>query len=151
MPHYRRRIRHAGRFAIATLVAVYALGLAWEALETVFAGGAANASALAFNERVWRIIALTEAVVVFLLRVADVESDPPGWIFAAALGLWLGAATVLASIAIEEGRDGLAGLAVIIAVAGWLLARRRLPGRPGTHVYPLDAVPASSAAERELR
>jgi hypothetical protein len=161
MPHVRRRINHAARFAVTTLLAVYALGILWEFFDVYVRGdipdGLTAAGTIAFNEQVWRVIAITEAAVIFLLRVADLEAEPPTWLFATALGVWLGLASVATFYAIEEGFEALAGITVVIAVAGWLYARRRVPGRPGSGEYfrkhtPQAGSPAIPVAgDRELR
>src|SRR5688500_13327359 len=98
MPQVRRRILHAARFAITTLFAFYAVGLLWEVFDVFLrndvAQGFSAAATFAFNEQVWRVIAITEAAVVFLLRLGDLEDEPPTWLFASALAFWLSLASV---------------------------------------------------------
>src|SRR5687768_3726336 len=119
MPHVRRRVLHAARFSVTTLFAVYLLGLGWEVLDIYVrndvADGLTAAATFAFNEQVWRIIAITEAAVVFLLRLGDLEDEPPSWLFASALALWLAFASVVTFYAIEERYWAVAGIVVVLA------------------------------------
>ena len=136
MPQVRRRVLHAARFSVTTLLAVYIVGLGWELFDVYVRDDVANgltaAATFAFNERMWRTIAITEAAVVFLLRLGDLESEPPSWLFATALALWLAFASVVTFYAIEESYWAAAGIAIVVAVGGWLYARHFVPGRPGS-------------------
>ena len=79
-----RRVRHAARFALTTLVSVYFASALWELLDIYVLGnlpvGASPWATFLFNEQVWRTIAIIEAVVVFLLKLGDVAIDPPSWL-----------------------------------------------------------------------
>ena len=151
-----RRVLHSLRFALATLVAVYALGVAWEVIDVFLRGDVAEgltaAETLRFNERIWRTIAGIEALVVFLIRLSDVRPDPPSWLFAAATAVWLGAASVAVGNALEEGHWRLAVTLVVVAVGVWFAVHRRIPGWPGAAaVTGPSAEPASGPDARELR
>ena len=141
------RVRHALRFALTTVVAVYLVGVTWELLDVYLMGDAADrlgaAETVRFNEVVWRRIAAALAIAVFLMRLGDVHAAPPSWPFAWLLAIWLGAASVVTATALETGRIGVAGVAAALAVGVWLLLHRRLPGWPG-HV-------AAPASERDLQ
>lgn len=143
------RIRHALRFALPTVIAVYLFGALWNAVE-VFALGDVDptlgaAKTFWFDERQWRIIALTLGGVVFLWRLGDMEKEPPSWRYATWFSIWLAIATVGTAIAMMERNAWLAAGIVAAAVALWLVYRRRLPGRPGT------GGSARRTQERELR
>ena len=149
-----RRIRHALRFAVATLFAVYVLAAAWELVDIYLlgnlpAGESARATFL-FNEQVFRTIAIIEAAVVFLLRLGDVTSEPPSWRYAWFAGGWVALATLGVGLAVEA-RQWWGAVAIAVgAIALWYLARDRVPGRPGTtEEFPLPAL--DGPPERELR
>jgi hypothetical protein len=163
MPALPNRLRHALRFATATLVCLYAAGVLWELLDlfVLDSGGSEGWALFAFNERHWRVVAATIAVVVFLVKLGDLTSVPPSWSFAWMAGLWLSVAIVLVVIAIEE-RQPWIGLGVAAAaVAGWYAVRTRVPGRPPAPLVRPggaardDATTAStpfrSPGERDLR
>ena len=143
------RLRHALRFAVTTLAAVYVLGVLWELFDVFARGDVAEgltaAQTFAFNERIWRIIAAAEAVTVFLLRIGDLHDRPPTWTFAWEHAVWLGATSVTVAIAIEAGRWELAVGIALVAAALWLGLHRRLPGWPGA-----EADGAAARGEREL-
>jgi hypothetical protein len=144
------RVRHALRFAVTTLAAVYLVGTAWTLADAYLLGAAADAGAtVRFNESVWRRIAAALAVAVFLLRLSDVHTAPPPWSFAWMTALWLAAASVAVTVAIGSGRFALAALVAALAVAVWLVLHRRIPGWPG-HVAPA-AAPDEAVAERDLQ
>jgi hypothetical protein len=156
----RTRVRRALRFAVATLLAVYAVGLVAELVDVYVMGEVADgwtaAQTLRFNESVWRWIAGGEALAVFLLRLGDVSSTLPPWRFAVLLGVWLGVASVVTGNALEERRWLLAAVCALAAVLVWLMLHRRLPGWPGRvtvgHASGLgEGVAAAPSAERELR
>ena len=147
------RVRHALRFAVTTLAAVYLVGTAWTLADAYLLGAAAGAAdvgaTVRFNESVWRRIAAALAVAVFLLRLSDVHTAPPPWSFAWMTALWLAAASVAVTVAIGSGRFVLAALVAALAVAVWLVLHRRIPGWPG-HVAPA-AAPDEAGAERDLQ
>jgi hypothetical protein len=141
------RLQHSLRFAIATLVAVYAIGVLWEVVDMFFLERIASADAeelVTFNERVWRSIAIAEAVAVFLLRLGDVHTAPPTWGFAWGSAAWLGFTSVVALVAIEEQYWWTAGLTILAAIGLWLSVHHRFRGWPGAHQAPV------SGQEREL-
>ena len=129
-----RRIQHALRFAVATAVAVYAIGMAWELVDVFVRGDVADglsaAGTVSFNEGVWRVIAGIEAVVVFLLRLGDLNAKPPSWPFAFSLAAWLGVSSVAVATAVEEGELYLAALALAVSIVVWIAMHRMLPGWP---------------------
>ena len=147
------RLRHAIRFAVTTLAAVYVLGVAWELFDVFARGDVAEGltagQTFAFNERVWRIIAAAEAVTVFLLRVGDVHDRPPTWPFAWEHAAWLGVTSVAVAIAIEAGRWAVAVGVAVAAAAIWLGLHRRLPGWPGAQADGADGR-VGRGGEREL-
>ena len=129
------RLQHALRFALTTLLAVYAVGVASELVDTYLLGdvaeGLSAAETFGFNESVWRWIAGGEAVAVLLIRLGDVNTTPPSWLFAWVLALWLGIASVATTHALEERRWLLALACTVVALGVWLLLHRRIPGWPG--------------------
>ena len=146
-----KRIRHALRFALATLVTVYAVGVLWEVLDAYVFGDVAEgltaAGTVAFNEGVWRVLAPIEALVVFLLRLGDIEPEPPSWPFAFAAAAWLGLASAACGSAIEERRIGRAVAIAITTVVVWMVAHRRLSGWPRARA----ARAGAERAEQDLR
>lgn len=150
-----RRVTHALRFAVATAVTVYAIGMAWELVHVFVLGEIADgldaAGTLAFNEGVWRMIAGIESVVMFLLRLGDLNADPPSWPFAFALAAWLGVSSVAISRAVEEGELILAALALLVSIGVWIALHRMLPGWPPNAKRVRDrAAGAADAPEQEL-
>jgi hypothetical protein len=147
------RVRHALRFALTTLAAVYLVGVTWELFNVYVLGDAADelsaAATLRFNEVIWRRIAAALAAAVFLMRLGDVHAAPPSWPFAWLLALWLGAASVVTTTALGSGRFAVAGVAAALAVGVWLLLHRRLPGWPGHVTAPMGDAGAP-ASERDL-
>jgi hypothetical protein len=143
------RLRHALRFAVTTVVAVYAIGVGWEAVEAFVLGDVALGltawQTFGFNEGVWRTIAVVAGATVFLLRVGDLHDRPPTWRFAWELAAWLGIAAVLVTSALEAGRWTLAAALAAVGVAAWLWLHRRLAGWPGA-----PGGVAGADAEREL-
>jgi hypothetical protein len=125
------RLRHALRCALCTLLAVYAVGLVWELLDTFALGDVADglsaSATFAFNEGVWRVIAIVEAIVVFLLRLGDLRPRRPTWRFAAALALWLAVTSVVVSESVQQGAWTIAIVTAIVALVAWLWLHRRLP------------------------
>lgn len=151
------RLRHALRFAVTTLVAVYAIGVAWELLDVFVRGDVAEGltarQTFAFNEDVWRVIAAVEGLTVFLLRIGDLNDRPPSWGFAWGLAAWLGASSVLVAAALEGGEWVLAAGVAVAAGAIWLWLHRRLPGWPGSSAAgasPFQASASGEQPEREL-
>lgn len=150
-----RRVQHALRFAIATAVAVYAIGMAWELVDIYLRGDIADgldaAGTLAFNEGVWRTIAGIESVVVFLLRLGDLNAEPPSWPFAFSLAAWLGVSSVAVATAVEEGELYLAGLALAVSIIVWIAMHRMLPGwPPNAKLARESAARAADVPEQEL-
>lgn len=148
-----KRVRHALRFAIATLVAVYAAGAAWELLDIYGFGnvaeGASPRATFLINEQVWRTIALVEMAVVFLLRLGDVQSEPPGWGYAWFSGGWVALATLGVGLAVLNQSWWLSLGVAVASIALWYVARDQVPGRPGqTAEY---EAPAFEPTGRELR
>jgi hypothetical protein len=139
------RLQHSLRFAVTTLVAVYAIGLLWEVVDTFVlhpVGSRQAEDLVTFNEQVWRSIAAAEAAAVFLLRLGDMRTDRPTWRLAWGLGAWLGVTSVGALIAIEEQYWWTAGIIIVIAIAlGFAL-----------HHWPRikDRLLAAGVREREL-
>ncbi|HKG90454.1 MAG TPA: hypothetical protein VKA84_01105 [Gemmatimonadaceae bacterium] len=156
------RVRHALRFGVTTLVAVYLIGVAWELVD-VYARdevpqGWTAARTFWFNELEWRWLAGGEALAVFLLRLSDVHGDPPSWLFAWASGLWLGLSSVAVTQAMLAERWGLAAVLALGAAAIWFLLHQRIPGFPGhSAVAAGDAQAAlfsgggAASGEQELR
>ena len=153
----RLRLRHALRFALPTLAAVYLLGAAWIAVDVfLLDDGDPSIGATRtfwFDEQQWRIIALILAAVVFLWKVGDLAKSPPSWRYATLFSLWLGTAAVATAIAMTQRNAVLAIILVATAVVTWLLYRRRVPGRPLAPHKVAVALPdtAESAAEQDLR
>lgn len=150
-----RRVQHALRFAIATAVGVYAIGMAWELVDISVRGDVAEgldaAGTLAFNEGVWRTIAGIESVVVFLLRLGDLHAEPPSWSFAFLLAAWLGMSSVAVDMAMEEGEFYLAGLALAVSIIVWIAMHRMLPGwPPNARRARESAARAADVPEQEL-
>lgn len=150
----RARFVHSLRFALPTLVSVYVLGAAWNALDVFVFGdadpGLGGARTFWFDERQWRIIALVVGVVVFLWKLGDISRSAPSWRYAILFSLWLAVATVWTAVAMMQ-RDGWLAVGVVVfAVVSWLLYRRRLPGRPTRELQPITAASAE-AGERDLR
>ena len=147
-----RRVRHAARFALTTLISVYFASAIWELLDIYVLGnlpaGASPWATFLFNEQVWRTIAIIEAAVVFLLKLGDVATDPPSWLYAWMSGAWVAIATIAIGFAVEERLWVTAVFIAVIAVAIWYLARGRIPGRPGTNEYDIAGL---SQPERDLR
>jgi hypothetical protein len=145
-----RRVQHAARFALATLIAVYFASALWELLDIYVLGnlpnGASQWATFLFNEQVWRTIAIIEAIVVFLLKLGDVTTDPPSWLYAWLSGIWVAVATITIGIAVEERQWWTAVVIAVVAIAAWYLARNRIPGRPGTNEYEIASL---SPTERE--
>ena len=135
----RQRVRHAGRFAVATLIAVYVAGALWELLDIYvlknLAEGASPWATFLFNEQVWRTIAIIEGVVVFLLKLGDVWTEPPSWLYAWMSGVWVAIATIAIAYAVEERMWITAVIIAVVSVAMWYLTRGRIPGRPGTSEF----------------
>jgi hypothetical protein len=131
----RIRLQHALRFAVTTLIGVYAVGVVSELIDVYVlrdvAEGLSAAETFRFNEAVWRWLAGGEAVAVLLLRLGDVNPRPPSWLFAWILALWLGIASVATTHALEERRWLLALVCAVTALGVWLLLHRRIPGWPG--------------------
>ena len=154
-----QRVRHALRFAVTTLFSVYLGTIAWELIDVhLFENVPAGASPWAtfrFNEQVWRTIALIEAAVVFLLRLGDLNAEPPGWKYAWFAGIWVAMATLAVGLAVEARQWWIAVTVALLAIALWYLTRDRVPGRPGTSEYEItsehDSDAAAAMAERELR
>lgn len=155
----RRRILHALRFAVTTLFSVYLGAIAWELLDIHVLGnvpeGASLWATFRFNEQVWRTIALIEAAVVFLLRLGDVNAEPPSWRYAWFAGIWVAAATLGVALAVLRGEWWIAFTVALLAIALWYLTRDRVPGRPGAAEREVRAEHERDAAppmpERELR
>ena len=154
------RLRHALRFGVTTLVAVYLVGVLWELIDVYMLGevphGWTAARTFQFNEMEWRWIAGGEAVAVFLLRLSDIHDAAPSWLFAWAAALWLGVASIAVTQAVWAERWGLAALLALGAVAIWLLLHRRIPGFPGAAARGPDGTLVASGGgvsprERELR
>ena len=147
----RTRLIHALRFAVTTLVAVYAVGVAWELLDVYLLGnsdpGLGSWDTFVANERIWRAVSFIEAIVVFLVKLGDLRADAPSWAFAWIAALWLGLATSGVAVAIEHGLLWLVPLLVIVAVVAWYAMRRRIPGCPGTGEH---RIAAGASAGREL-
>jgi hypothetical protein len=142
------RFRHALRFALPTLVTVYLLGAAWNAVD-VFVFGDADPSlgaarTFSFDERQWRVIALVLGGVVFLWKLSDMVKTPPSWRYAMLFSAWLAAATVATAIAMMERQGWLAASIVTGAVILWFVARARVSARIG-------AGRARLSGEQELR
>ena len=154
------RVRHALRFGLTTLVAVYALGVMWELFDVYVRDevpqGWSAARTFWFNEQEWRWLAGGEAVAVFLLRLSDVHDATPSWLFAWASGLWLGLSSVAVAQAMGVDRWGLAASLALAAAAIWFLLQQRIPGAPSRRV-PSSAPPsllggeAAVSGEGELR
>jgi hypothetical protein len=142
------RFRHALRFALPTLVAVYLLGAAWNAVDVFLLGDADPALGARrtfwFDEQQWRIIAIVLGSVVFLWKLSDIVKTPPSWRYAMLFSLWLAAATVGTAIAMMQ-REGLIAAAIVtVAVVLWFVGRSRVPGRP-------EGSRARLSGEQELR
>ena len=139
-----QRVRHAARFAIATLVAVYVASCLWELVDIYvlknLPDGASPWATFLFNEQVWRTIAIIEGVVVFLLKLGDVATDPPSWLYAWMSGAWVAIATVAIGFAVEERQWAIAAGIAVAAIAVWYLTRHRIPGRPGTEEYDIPTL-----------
>lgn len=146
-----RRVRHAARFALTTLIAVYFASALWELLDIYvlnnLPSGASPWATFLFNEQVWRTIAIIEAAVVFLLKLGDLTTDPPSWLYAWLSGAWVAIATITIGVALEERLWWTALIIAVIAIAVWYLTRNRIPGRPGTNEYEHSTL---SPPEREL-
>lgn len=129
-----RRLRHALRFALPTLVVVLLVGAAWIAVDVFLLGDDDPAIGAArtfwFDEQQWRLIATVLAGVVFLWKIGDVTRSVPSWRYAMLFALWLAIATVAAAIAMTQRNGVLAVVLVATAVITWLFLRRRVPGRP---------------------
>jgi hypothetical protein len=134
-PSMLTRFQHAVRFALTTLIAVYAVGVASELIDVYLLGdvaeGLSAAATFQFNEEVWRWLAGGEAVAVLLLRLGDVNPTPPSWLFAWILAVWLAIASVATTHALEERRWLLALVCAATALVVWLVLHRRIPGWPG--------------------
>ena len=154
-----KRVHHALRFAVATLLTVYAVGVTWEVVDVYLLGDVADGldalATLRFNEEVWRGIAAIEAAVVFLLRLGDIDVELPTWPFAFAVALWLGVASVACGYAVEQGRWTLAVAIGLTTVAVWLVLHRHLPGWPHAAARRIAGVgrerEAMPESERDLR
>ena len=148
----RQRVHHAARFALATLIAVYVAGALWELLDIYIlknlADGASPWATFLFNEQVWRTIAIIESVVVFLLKLGDVATESPSWLYAWMSGAWVAIATIAIAFAVEERMWTTAVVVAVLAVAAWYLTRHRIPGRPGTTEYEIARV---TGTERDAR
>jgi hypothetical protein len=146
-----RRVRHAARFALTTLISVYFASALWELLDIYVLGnlpnGASPWATFLFNEQVWRTIAIIVAIVVFLLKLGDVTTDPPSWLYAWLSGVWVAIATIAIAFAVEERLWWTAVFFAVIAIAVWYLTRNRIPGRPGTNEYDIASL---TQPEREL-
>ena len=142
------------RFAVATLIAVYVVGVAWELLDIYVLGnvpeGASPRGTFLDNEQIWRTIALVETAVVFLLRLGDVSSDPPGWAYAWFAGTWVAVATLGIALAVFSQSWWLALGVAVASIAFWYVARGRVPGRPG-YTEDGDVPVIDGPRERELR
>lgn len=139
-----QRVRHAARFAVTTLIAVYAVSGLWELLDIYILknlpDGASPWATFLFNEQVWRTIAIIEGVVVFLLKLGDVSTEPPSWLYAWMSGVWVAIATIAIGLAVEERQWTLAVVFAVGAIAAWYLTRNRIPGRPGTEELDINAL-----------
>ena len=146
-----RRVRHAARFALTTLISVYFASALWELLDIYVLGnlpsGASPWATFLFNEQVWRTIAIIEAAVVFMLKLGDVATDPPSWLYAWLSGIWVAVATIAIGFAVEERLWVTAVVIAVIAIACWYLTRNRIPGRPGTSEFDIATL---SQPERDL-
>lgn len=133
----KRRTGSALRYAITTLVAVYAMGAAWELFDVFGRGEVAEGlTALAtfrFNLGVWRTLALIEGALVFLSRLSDLPAAPPGWTYAWATAGLIGVATVIAGNAAEERDWVVVAATIVVAAALWFFGLRRMPGCPRSH------------------
>ncbi len=153
----RLRLRHAVRFAVPTLFAVYLLGAAWIAVDVFLLGDGDPAIGAArtfwFDEQQWRLIAIVLASVVFLWKLGDLAKTPPSWRYAVLFSIWLATAAVATAIAMTQRNAALAAILVATAVVSWLLYRRRVPGRPLAPHKAAAAVPetAESVDGRDLR
>jgi hypothetical protein len=129
-----RRLSHAARFAVTTLVAVYMVGAAWELVDVYLLGnadpGLGPGGTVRFNETQWRLVAAIEAAVVFFFRLGDMYRRPPSWLYAWAAAVLLGGVSVAVGIAIDDQRWWLAVGLIVITVAAWYLSRRHIPGSP---------------------
>src|SRR5215208_3984243 len=129
------RVRHALRFGVTTLVAVYLIGVAWELFDVYgrdeVPQGWTAARTFWFNELEWRWIAGGEALAVLLLRLSDVHDTPPRWPFAWASGLWLAVASVAVTEAMWGEHWGLAATLAVSATAIWFGLHYLLPRAPG--------------------
>ena len=147
-----RRVRHAARFALTTLISVYFAFVLWELLDIYVLGnlpsGASPWATFLFNEQVWRTIAIIETVVVFLLKIGDISSEPPSWLYAWLSGAWVAVATIAIVLAVGAGHWWTAAVIAVIAIAAWYLARNRIPGRPGTSEFEIASL---SSTERETQ
>ena len=149
----RARVIHALRFALPTIGAVYLLGAAWNAVDVFLLGDAdpelGAARTFWFDEQQWRTIALILGAVVFAWKIGDMARTPPSWRYATLFAIWLAVATVSTAVAMMERNGWLAVGVVAFAVTGWLLYRRRVPGRPVRTGAAATAAPARSG-ERDL-
>lgn len=136
------RLQHALRFAVPTFATVLAAGTLWELFEVVVQddvpAGMSVGAALAFNLEEWALIAAVAMLVVFLLRVADVNVRPPSWGFAWLLAGWVGVACVAVAHAIETDQIKAALGIAVAAIAVWLLLHRHVPGWPGRRGASVD-------------
>ncbi len=139
-----QRVRHAARFALATLIAVYIAGGVWEFLDIYvlknLPDGESPWGTFLFNEQVWRTIAIIESAVVFMLKLGDVATEPPSWLYAWMSGAWVAVATVAIGLAMEQRQWVVAVIIAVLAVAVWYLARNRIPGRPGTEEFDIKTL-----------
>lgn len=154
----QERLRHALRFSLLTLVAVYVLGICWELFDVFVLGdveGSLGAvGTFVVNEQEWRAASGGIAGAVFLLKLGDIRPGRPSWRYAALWALWVAISAVAVGIALDEGWWMTAGIVVVAAVAIWYATRGRLPGPPAT-LRALRAARAlrsqADATERELR
>jgi len=139
-----QRVRHAARFALATLIAVYLTGGLWELLDIYvlknLPDGESPWGTFLFNEQVWRTIAIIESAVVFLLKLGDVSTAPPSWLYAWMSGMWVAVSTVAIGIAVEQRQWVVAVVIAVAAIAVWYLTRNRIPGRPGTEEFDITTL-----------
>ena len=127
------RVRHALRFALPTLAAVYVLGAGWNAVDVFMLGDAdpslGAARTFTFDERQWRVIAVVLGAVVFFWKLSDIVKSPPSWPYAVMFSVWVAVATVATAVAMMERQAWLAASIVTVAVVVWLTARKRVASR----------------------
>ena len=140
---------------MATLIMVFAIGVAWELIDVYGRGEVADgwsaARTFRFNARVWRWIAGVEALTVFLFRLSDVSVRRTSWRFAWASATWLGIASVVVANVLEEGHPRFALAIAAASVLAWLLLLRMVGRRAGTRQPHVDDLRVVDGREQQLR